>query len=464
MVVYQTSTTSTFIPCGVFFTAGATGVNFNHNTIVMNTQLGAGANFSSFCVNASVAGVRFTTFYNNILVNNHSSTALWFFTAATLNISGGAVDNNNYYVPGGHVGYYNAANRTTLAAWQTATSKDANAENANPPFVSATDLHLNNAGATISNFDQQGSTSAGITTDYDGNTRPNLGTTIPDIGADEVAVITPPVISFTSISPSSNQCTATSRLVTVSVTTPAGTVSGATINYNNGAAGSVAMTNTVGTTWTGTIPAASPTNTIVTWSVTATNSLGGTATYTGTSYQDDPNVGITAVASARPTTVCSGAADTLSVIINKSGTGVIGSGSVNSSSSPTPFSGTYGGMKGQYIILASELTAAGYTAGNITAIGINFVSSVTATYTGLTIQIGNTALSAFPGTLSLESSGLATYYGPTNLVNPTAGVNTFTLSSSFYWDGTSNIIISTNWSKQYYYKYCCFSSYNHNCI
>ncbi|MBK6276537.1 MAG: hypothetical protein IPF58_18460 [Saprospirales bacterium] len=49
MVVYQTSTTSTFIPCGVFFTAGATGVNFNHNTIVMNTQLGAGANFSSFC-------------------------------------------------------------------------------------------------------------------------------------------------------------------------------------------------------------------------------------------------------------------------------------------------------------------------------------------------------------------------------------------------------------------------------
>ncbi|MBK6276538.1 MAG: hypothetical protein IPF58_18465 [Saprospirales bacterium] len=54
------------------------------------------------------------------------------------------------------------------------------------------------------------------------------------------------------------------------------------------------MTNTVGTTWTGTIPAASPTNTIVTWSVTATNSLGGTATYTGATYQDDPNVDITA--------------------------------------------------------------------------------------------------------------------------------------------------------------------------
>ncbi len=76
------------------------------------------------------------------------------------------------------------------------------------------------------------------------------------------------------------------------------------------------MTNTAGTTWTGTIPAASPTNTIVTWSVTATNSLGGTATYTGTSYQDNPNVDITATATATPSTICAGAATSLSLILN----------------------------------------------------------------------------------------------------------------------------------------------------
>lgn len=318
MVVYQTSATSTFIPCGVFFTAGATGVNFNHNTIVMNTQLGAGANFSSFCVNASVAGVRFTNFYNNILVNNATSTfAYGFYTSATLNISGGSVNNNNYYVPGGHVGYYNAANRTTLSAWQTATSKDAAAQNANPPFVSTTDLHLNNAGANVSNFDQQGSTSAGVTTDIDGQTRPNSGTTIPDIGADEVAVITPPVITFNSITPSTTQCTASARAVSVDVTTPSGTVSGVTITYNNGTAtGPVAMTNTTGNTWTYTIPAASPTNTNVTWSITATNSLGGTKTYTGTSYQDDPNFGINGVATASVSSICSGSSTSLSAVFS----------------------------------------------------------------------------------------------------------------------------------------------------
>jgi len=154
----------------------------------------------------------------------------------------------------------------------------------------------------------------------------------------------------------------------------------------------------------------------------------------------------TATATATPSTICAGSSSSLSVVYTKSGSSVIGSGSTSSSSSPTPFSGVYGGMKGQYIILASEMTAAGFNAGNITSIGINFSSAVTATYSGLTIQMGNTSLSAFPATLSLESSGLTTYYGPTNLVNPVAGVNTFTFSTPYYWDGVSNIIISTNWS------------------
>ena len=160
----------------------------------------------------------------------------------------------------------------------------------------------------------------------------------------------------------------------------------------------------------------------------------------------NPNVGVTATATAAPSTICAGSPASLSVVIEKSGTALLGSGTGNSSSSPTPFSGAYGGIKGQYIILGSELTSAGLSAGNITSIGINFLSAVTATYSGLTIQLGTTGLSAFPATLSLESTGLSTCYGPTNFVNPTAGVNTFTLSTPFTWNGTSNIIISTNWS------------------
>ncbi|HNS12786.1 MAG TPA: GEVED domain-containing protein, partial [Bacteroidia bacterium] len=184
MVVYQTSTTSTFIPTGVFFTAGATGVSFIHNTISLGAQLGSGVNFSSFGVNASVSGVRFTEFSNNIVVNNSTSTTAYgFYTSNTLNISGGTVNNNNYYVPGGHVGYYNAGNRTSLADWQSATSKDAASLNINPPFTSSSDLHIP---ASTSTLLESGGLSSSITTDFDGDSRPSGGLAVaPDIGADE---------------------------------------------------------------------------------------------------------------------------------------------------------------------------------------------------------------------------------------------------------------------------------------
>lgn len=193
MEVYQTSSTSNFIPAGIFFTAGATGVNIVNNTIVMGAQLGSGSNFSSFGVNASVAGVRIAKFLNNNIVNTHSSTwAFGLYCSANLNISGGTVNNNNYYAPNtGHVGYYNSANRTALSDWQIATSKDANSYSVNPSFVSATDLHLNTTGN--SNFESTGAVvgTSGVSDDYDGQTRPgptgsvNGGGTAPDIGADE---------------------------------------------------------------------------------------------------------------------------------------------------------------------------------------------------------------------------------------------------------------------------------------
>ncbi len=192
MVAYQTASASAFIPSGIYFSAGATGVNFVNNTIAMGTQLATG-NWSSFCVNASVNGVRFTKFLNNILVNTHTSTyAFGLYTNANANISSATMNNNNYYVPNtGQIGYYNAANRSNLSAWQTATSKDANSYSVNPSFVSTTDLHLNTSGNTA--LESTGATTAtsGITIDYDNQTRPgptgsvNGGGTAPDIGADE---------------------------------------------------------------------------------------------------------------------------------------------------------------------------------------------------------------------------------------------------------------------------------------
>lgn len=224
MVVYQTAAASSFIPTGIYFSAGATGVNFNHNTIVMNTQLGTGANFSSFCVNASVAGVGFNTFLNNILVNNATSTfAYGFYTAATANISAGTVNNNNYYVPGGHIGYYSAANRSSFAAWQTGTGKDAAGINENPTFVSATDLHLN-YGSTSSAFESGGASTAttNVFVDYDNQVRPgpsgslNGGGLAPDIGADEFdGAPGGPSVTVTQLT---NNCAGGSRILTASIT------------------------------------------------------------------------------------------------------------------------------------------------------------------------------------------------------------------------------------------------------
>ncbi len=193
MVVYQTSATSSFIPCGLFFTAGATNVNFINNTVVMNNQLGTGTNFSSFCVNSSVNGVTFSKFNNNILVNNATSTSAYcFYVSNTASISSANVNNNNYYSSGGNIGYYSGSARTTLSNWQSATTKDNLSFNSNPSFVNTTDLHLN-YGPLASLFESTGAPvgTTNVTSDFDGDTRPgpsgsvNGGGTNPDIGADE---------------------------------------------------------------------------------------------------------------------------------------------------------------------------------------------------------------------------------------------------------------------------------------
>jgi hypothetical protein len=62
------------------------------------------------------------------------------------------------------------------------------ASGATPPFTSNTNLHLDLGSPEISNIESKGDASVGVATDYDGNARPNLGNTIPDIGGDEVLV------------------------------------------------------------------------------------------------------------------------------------------------------------------------------------------------------------------------------------------------------------------------------------
>ena len=234
MATYQNSSTSAFIPTGVFFTAGATNVKFVNNTISMPAQTG-GSTYSSFCVNASVSGVTFSNFLNNILINNHTSSAAYgFYTAATANISAGTVNNNNYYVPNGVVGYYNAANRNNLAAWQSATSKDGNSYSTAITFTSATNLHIPAGTSTVLESGGASVATTGVSVDYDNEARPgpsgsvNGGATAPDIGADEfdgtpaVPCTTPGAATATAITTASSTATSIAGTITAPATAPTG--------------------------------------------------------------------------------------------------------------------------------------------------------------------------------------------------------------------------------------------------
>ena len=113
---------------------------------------------------------------NNIFVNVGGGYAFEASSAARRHYF--TADYNNFYAsattPFG-------SGSSTLSAWQTASSQDANSVWGDPLFASANDLHVqgsspNNAGTAL-----------GVLTDIDGDTR---STTTPDMGADEYAPLT----------------------------------------------------------------------------------------------------------------------------------------------------------------------------------------------------------------------------------------------------------------------------------
>ena len=104
----------------------------------------------------------------------------------------------------------------------------------------------------------------------------------------------------------------------------------------------------------------------------------------------------------------------------------------------TPFSTSASDARKQYLYFASELTAAGFCAGNITAIGFSIITLGTPNINGWTVKIKNTSSETLSGTA--WETGVTAVYGPTN-ITVAAGTNTFTFASPYYWDGTSNLLI-----------------------
>jgi len=112
---------------------------------------------------------------NNNIINNAGGYPLYVGTPTAILTS----DYNNYYTTGTNIAYWNGF-KTTLAALKSATGKETHSLNNSITFYSDDNLHV--SGSSLNN---QGTPVAGITVDYDGQTR---STTTPDIGADEYKI------------------------------------------------------------------------------------------------------------------------------------------------------------------------------------------------------------------------------------------------------------------------------------
>lgn len=281
-------------------------------------------------------------------------------------------------------------------------------------------------------------TTPAVTVDIDGDTR--SGT--PDMGADEFIGITPaPSIAFNSITPgTSTLCTATDREVSVDVTTTAGTISDVQLNYSyNGVPQSpITMTNIGGDTYTGIIPApTTPTSATVTWFVSATNTLSLSSSYIGSSYFDDllSTLSVAATAGANP--LCEGLSTTLTASASYPTQRVLGAGATTSATYSNPFYSLWSNTHNQHVILASELTAIGMFAGNISSLGLNITAAGTLPMLDFSMKIGTTTAT---NASAFITTPLTTVYTSASLL-PVAGINMMNFTSPFFWDGTSNLVI-----------------------
>lgn len=110
---------------------------------------------------------------------------------------------------------------------------------------------------------------------------------------------------------------------------------------------------------------------------------------------------------------------------------------------PTPMQDAKTGSRMQFLYLASEMHAAGMTAGNINAIKFNILQVSDPTDPNyaieeFTIKIAGTS------TASLDANkwepGASQVFGPVDHI-PVQGINAFTLATPWFWNGTDNIVV-----------------------
>jgi hypothetical protein len=183
-----------FNPAGIYIYSGG-NIKIYFNTIFMSgVTLSSSALSYSSCLSV-YSGITLLDVRDNILKNSMqpisgTGNTTYAIYCASANTAFSNINYNDYFVNGinPNIGYLGSA-RANLAAWQTATGQDANSQNIDPLFVSATDLHPTNAA-----LDNLGYYLASVPKDYTGANR----TTTPDIGAYEFG--TNPSVNTTAAS------------------------------------------------------------------------------------------------------------------------------------------------------------------------------------------------------------------------------------------------------------------------
>lgn len=108
----------------------------------------------------------------------------------------------------------------------------------------------------------------------------------------------------------------------------------------------------------------------------------------------------------------------------------------------------YGNGRQQYIIKASELTALGLSAGNISSLGFSVAGTTgdPVTLNGYTIKIGTTTATTASTTFRVVT--YTTVFGPVNYTPVLNALNTHSFSTPFAWNGTSNLAVDICFSNQ----------------
>jgi len=129
-----------------------------------------------------------------------------------------------------------------------------------------------------------------------------------------------------------------------------------------------------------------------------------------------------------------------SAISTKAATITIGTGITSNTTSgyPAPYGNWYQGAKHQFLILASELNAAGMTAGTINSLAFDVAQVNGASLQGFSIALKHTSASA----VSVLETGLTNVFSAATYTQ-VPGLNNHIFSTPFIWDGISNLLVET---------------------